>query len=130
MQTATGFNHAEGVAAASAQPRALPVQILDYASGFLMAFGAQAALMRQWHEGGSWHVRVSLARTGLWLRALGRDPAALSVPRVRAEDLLRGEDSGFGRLTGFAHAADLSSTPARWSRPSMPPGSHLPAWPM
>ena len=67
VQTATGFNHAEGDAFGGA-PRALPMQILDFASGFLMALGAQAALLRQAREGGSWHVRVSLARTGLWLR--------------------------------------------------------------
>ena len=39
--------------------------------GYLMAFAAQAALLRQSREGGSWHVRVSLAQTGHWLRSLG-----------------------------------------------------------
>ena len=34
VQTATGFNHAEAEAASSDTPKALPVQILDYASGF------------------------------------------------------------------------------------------------
>ena len=46
VQTATGFNEAEGLAAASdGHPKALPIPILDYASGFLMAFGAQVALI-------------------------------------------------------------------------------------
>src|SRR5579871_2726520 len=53
VQTATGFNHAEGEAFGRG-PRALPMQILDFASGFLMAFGAQAALLRQARDGGSW----------------------------------------------------------------------------
>ena len=47
--------------AGAAQPQAMPLQILDYAAGFLMAFGVQAALRRQRREGGSWHVQVSLA---------------------------------------------------------------------
>jgi crotonobetainyl-CoA:carnitine CoA-transferase CaiB-like acyl-CoA transferase len=65
VQTATGINHAEAQAAGSPQPKPLPMQILDMATGFLIAFGAQAAVLRQQREGGSWHVRVSLARTAL-----------------------------------------------------------------
>ena len=30
-----------------------------------------AGLMRRAREGGSWHVRVALARTGQWLQDLG-----------------------------------------------------------
>ena len=37
-----------------------------------MAFGAMTALARRATEGGSWHVRVSLAQTGHWMRGLGR----------------------------------------------------------
>lgn len=46
VQTATGFNHAEAQAAGQEAPKAMPVQILDHASGYLMAFGALAALAR------------------------------------------------------------------------------------
>ena len=72
VQTATGFNDAEATAAGATTPQALPIQILDFASGFLLAFGVQAALMRQQREGGSWHVQVSLAGVGRWLHGLGR----------------------------------------------------------
>jgi hypothetical protein len=131
VQTATGFNHAEGEAFGGG-PRALPMQILDFASGFLMAFGAQAALLRQAREGGSWHVRISLARTGLWLRQLGR---VVNGPQAAKPDLeslkryLQAYDSGYGKLVAMPHAAKFSATPAHWSRPSMPPGSHAPVWP-
>jgi crotonobetainyl-CoA:carnitine CoA-transferase CaiB-like acyl-CoA transferase len=47
VQTATGFNHAEGAAAGAAAPKPLPMQILDLATGHLMAFAASAALLRQ-----------------------------------------------------------------------------------
>jgi CoA transferase family III len=131
VQTATGFNHAEGEAFGGG-PRALPMQILDFASGFLMAFGAQAALVRQAREGGSWHVRVSLARTGLWLRELGRVEGGAKAAKPELETLkryLQTYDSGYGKLVAMPHAAKFSGTPAQWSRPSMPPGSHPPVWP-
>ena len=72
VQTATGFNHAEGQAAGVDGPKELPAQILDHATGYLMAFGAMMAKARQARDGGSWHVRVSLAQTGRWLWNLGR----------------------------------------------------------
>jgi hypothetical protein len=131
VQTATGFNHAEGEAFGGA-PRALPMQILDFASGFLMAFGAQAALLRQAREGGSWHVRISLARTGLWLRDLGRVEGGANAPKLDRDMLkpyLQAYDSGYGKLVAMPHAAKFSMTPAHWARPSMPPGSHPPVWP-
>lgn len=128
VQTATGFNAAEGQAAGTAEPRALPVQILDFATGFLMAFGAQVALLRRAREGGSWHVRVSLARTGLWLRSLGQDPSGLALPRPDLADRMQRHETGFGVLVTAPHAAEMSGAPPRWVRPSMPPGSHPPSW--
>jgi len=129
VQTATGFNHAEALAAGSDQPRALPMQILDMASGALMAFGAQAALLRQQREGGSWHVRVSLARTGQWLRELGRVDDGLKAPAADFHDVMETSASGWGELTAIRHAAEFSHTPAGYARPSMPPGSHALEWP-
>jgi hypothetical protein len=75
---------------------------------------------------------VSLAQTGKWLRQLGRIENGLSCSETSfadVQDLLEEHDSGFGRLTTVRHAAQLSETPARWARPSMPLGAHLAAWP-
>jgi hypothetical protein len=129
VQTATGFNDAEARAAGAPQPRALPMQILDMASGALMAFGAQAALLRQQHEGGSWHVRVSLARTGLWLRELGRVARGFDAGEADFGGLMETTDSGWGRLSAIRPAAEFSQVPAGYARPSMPPGSHPLVWP-
>jgi crotonobetainyl-CoA:carnitine CoA-transferase CaiB-like acyl-CoA transferase len=129
VQTAMGFNHAEGEAAGDAKPRALPMQILDEATGYLMAFGAAAALWHQQREGGSWHVQVSLAQTGHWLRGLGRVPGGLAVARPDIAPFVDTVDSGFGRLSAVRHSARLARTPAGWPRPSMPPGSHAASWP-
>ena len=132
-QTATGFNAAEAEAAGQAgRPKPLPVQALDHSSGYLMALGALAALYRRTTIGGSWHVQVSLARTGHWIRGLGRvaDGFSCSAPsREQIGGFLENSESGFGLLSAVRHAAHLSETPARWERPSVPPGTHPAAWP-
>ena len=132
VQAATGFNHAEGQAAGIDGPKELPAQILDHASGYLMAFGAMMAKARQSCEGGSWHVRVSLAQTGQWLWNLGRIADGQKTEDLKAEAVepfAERAPSGFGSLTAIGHAAQLSKTPAFWSRPAMPLGSHPPQWP-
>jgi len=130
VQTAMGFNAAEGEAFDHAdKPLPLPMQILDEATGYLIAFGAAAALWRQQREGGSWLVRVALAQTGQWLRKLGHVAVQPQAPRPQAEPFLETTASGFGELRAVRHSAQLSRTPAAWVRPSMPPGSHPPQWP-
>ena len=132
VQTSTGFNHAEGQAAGIDGPKELPAQMLDHATGYLMAFGAMMAKERQAREGGSWLVRTSLAQTGRWLWNLGRVSHGLETEDLKAADMLpfiEEQASGFGLLRGVAHAAKLSKTPALWARPAMPLGSHPPQWP-
>ncbi|MBL8588373.1 MAG: CoA transferase [Methylobacteriaceae bacterium] len=131
VQAATGFNHAEQEAAGDEKPRALPCQALDHATGYLLAFAALAAVMRRAEAGGAWRVRACLARTGLWLRGLGRLRDGLSTPEPSAEEIAAARetaDSGFGRLATIRHAAELAQTPARWDAPAMPLGSHPPRW--
>ena len=129
VQTATGFNQAEAQAFGSGPPRALPAQILDHASGYLIALGACTALQRQQREGGSWLVQVSLAATGHWLRALGRVDDGFSAAKPDFQPFVETLPSGFGQLSALRHSARLSRTPPGWDRPSMPPGTHALAWP-
>jgi hypothetical protein len=132
VQTSTGFNHAEGQAAGVDGPKELPAQMLDHATGYFMAFGAMMAKARQAREGGSWHVRVSLAQTGRWLWNLGRRDDGLSSPDLSGDavkPLIEELPSGFGTLHSVRSSAILARTPAFWTRPSMPLGSHPPQWP-
>jgi crotonobetainyl-CoA:carnitine CoA-transferase CaiB-like acyl-CoA transferase len=132
VQTTTGFNHAEGQTAGIDGPKELPAQMLDHATGYFMAFGAMMAKARQAREGGSWHVRVSLAQTGRWLWGLGRVAGGLKTEDLGAEaatPFIEQLPSGFGPLTSVRHAAVLSKTPATWTRPAMPLGSHPPQFP-
>jgi crotonobetainyl-CoA:carnitine CoA-transferase CaiB-like acyl-CoA transferase len=133
VQTSTGFNHAEGQAAGVDGPKELPAQMLDHATGYFMAFGAMMAKARQSHEGGSWHVRVSLAQTGRWLWNLGRVADGFKTEDLKGETvmpLIEEVASGFGALRSVRHSALLSKTPAHWARPAMPLGSHPPQWPV
>jgi crotonobetainyl-CoA:carnitine CoA-transferase CaiB-like acyl-CoA transferase len=133
VQNATGINVAEAEAAGVAAPKELPCQALDHASGYLMAFGAMMALVRKAREGGSWHVRVSLAQTGHWLAGLGRVGNGFACEEPMGDEIrtLTDEmDTPFGRLSFVKHAAVLSETPARWSRPPVKLGTHAPVWPV
>src|SRR3982075_3629863 len=132
VQTTTGFNHAEGQAAGVDGPKELPAQMLDHATGYLMAFGAMMAKARQSREGGSWHVRVSLAQTGRWLWNLGRVADGFKTEDLKGETVMPFIEeipSGFGPLRSVKHSAVLSKTPAFWARPAMPLGGHPPQWP-
>jgi crotonobetainyl-CoA:carnitine CoA-transferase CaiB-like acyl-CoA transferase len=132
VQCATGFNHAEGVAAGIEGPKELPAQMLDHATGYLLAFGTMMARARQAREGGSWHVQVSLARIGRWLWELGRVADGFAQEDLKSEAItlfVEEAASGFGPLQAVRHAAQMSRTAASWSRPAMPLGSHPPQWP-
>jgi hypothetical protein len=90
------------------------------------------AKARQAREGGSWHVRVSLAQTGRWLWNLGRVPDGLAQADIKAdavEPFMEDVPSGFGPLHAVKHSAILSKTPAYWARPAVPLGTDKPEWP-
>src|SRR5690349_17830107 len=111
VQTSTGFNHAEGQAAGIEGPKELPAQMLDHATGYFMAFGAMMAKARQSREGGSWHVRVSLAQTGRWLWNLGRIADGFKTEDLKGETvtpLIEELASGFGPLHSVRHSALMS----------------------
>jgi crotonobetainyl-CoA:carnitine CoA-transferase CaiB-like acyl-CoA transferase len=132
VQTASGFNDAEAEAFGQSRPKELPAQELDHATGYLLALGAMSALGRRAERGGSWHVRCSLAQTGYWLRQLGRI-GGTACPNPRSADvcdLMEDSPSGFGKLSAVRHAAIMDQTPPRWTRPSVPLGTHPPQWPV
>src|SRR5262249_22794700 len=116
-------------------PRIMPVSAIDYVSGYLMAFGAMVALERRAREGGSWSVRVSLARTGRWIAERGvLDPALVArAPADLSDDVLARitleTESPRGRIRHLALVARMSETPAYWARPPVPLGHDAAAWP-
>jgi crotonobetainyl-CoA:carnitine CoA-transferase CaiB-like acyl-CoA transferase len=111
-------------------PRLVPAAATDYTTGYLGALGTMVALARRAREGGSYQVRVSLARTGMWLQALDRvdgvpvgfDEALLGRYRQTTETLE-------GSVEHLGPVLELSETPPRFSRRSAPLGAHAPCWP-
>jgi crotonobetainyl-CoA:carnitine CoA-transferase CaiB-like acyl-CoA transferase len=125
VQTVSGMAYAQG---GGAKPRLLPCSAIDYVSGTLMAFGAMVALARRAREGGSWLVRVSLARTGIWIVDRGTvDPEA--APKEEMPGLTMETASPAGLITHLKPVVQLSETPPRWARPPVPLGHHRPEWP-
>jgi crotonobetainyl-CoA:carnitine CoA-transferase CaiB-like acyl-CoA transferase len=111
------------------RPKLLPVSVIDYVSGYLMAFGALAALARRATEGGSWRVRVSLARTGKWIVDRGVIDNFSSVPVELPRDELAKLIIQTGKFSHLRPVLELSETPPRWERPPAPLGTHPAQWP-
>jgi crotonobetainyl-CoA:carnitine CoA-transferase CaiB-like acyl-CoA transferase len=118
-----------------AEPRTMPVSAIDYTSGYLMAFGAMVALARRAREGGSWRVRVSLARTGKWIvdRGLLDAVNAMQAPKELSEDeitrITTETSSLLGRIRHLTPVAHMAETPPRWARSPIPLGHDAPVWP-
>ena len=130
IQTVSGIGREGGRAAGEEGMIHMPCQALDHATGYLGAFGAMIALLRQRSEGGSWLVRVSLAQTGQWLKSLGRldQVDAKDIPDTEVNDYLQKTVSPYGSVSFTKPAAQLSKTPAYWSLPPSPFGTFEPSW--
>lgn len=103
-------------------PVGLPVQALDYATGFLAAGVASQLVGHQRAVGGSWLARLSLLRTRNWLVGMG-GPAQFQPASVEVADRFLDEiDSDFGRLRSVApFVGEWPSAPALL-------GSSMPVW--
>jgi len=131
VQAVSGIAHASGD---GAKPRLLPVSAIDYVSGYLMAFGVCVALARRASEGGSWLVRVALARVGKWIVDCGNIPEpaysdlAEDLPEAELHALLGEMDAPDGRIRYLKPVLGLSETPPYFARPPVPLGYHQPVW--
>ena len=123
VQCVSGMADVQGAGGA---PKLLPCSAIDYVSGYLMAYGAMVALARRAREGGSWRVRVALARVGKWIVERGlADPAKAVEPGAATMETR----SPAGVITHLKPVVQLSETPPFWARPPVPPGTHPAQWP-
>jgi crotonobetainyl-CoA:carnitine CoA-transferase CaiB-like acyl-CoA transferase len=129
--TVTGFTMIEG---GGQRPRFPPTFVMnDYIAGYAGAAGVIAALRRRSREGGSYHVRVHLARCATWFMSLGQfTDADLErrgpENRLIAPDVIRGQ-TPYGELERLAPLVKLSRTPIRWRDPLVAVrGGDLPVW--
>ena len=129
-QTVSGLAINEGL---DGRPSLVPTYLLnDYLTGYLGATGAMLALLRRAKEGGSYHVKVCLTRTSMWVQQLGLQSRDASLRGKHfAHDLRPVTErrmSVFGELEQLAPVAQFSRTPARWDLPSSPNGAFVARW--
>ncbi len=120
VQSATGIRWAGGVCATDSEgeslngdPLGLPVQALDYATGFVAAGVAAQLVAHQRRVGGSWLARLSLLRTRNWLVRRGGPHAFRPQPVTVDRRFLHDVDSEFGRLTSVRPLAGRIGHPPR-----------------
>jgi crotonobetainyl-CoA:carnitine CoA-transferase CaiB-like acyl-CoA transferase len=134
-QAASGMATLQGTPERPALVRAYPC---DYTTGYLAALGVLAALLRRATEGGSWAVRVSLCRSGMYMHDLGaRFPRPeggayrFAAPDVPAEGLERFRCHGaspWGEIGFLPPPVHLGETEPGFHRLSVPPGTDEPVW--
>ena len=111
------------------QPRLLPAAATDYTTGYLAALGTLIALTRRAKEGGSYLVRVSLSRTGMWIDSLGRsDRPGAGLTADSVGSVMTMSDTPYGRIRHLRPVLELSETPPYWALPTVPLGTHKAAW--
>jgi crotonobetainyl-CoA:carnitine CoA-transferase CaiB-like acyl-CoA transferase len=137
IQTVSGITSRQGEVfpGAAPGPQFYPVSAIDFLTGYLMAFGTMVALARRAREGGSWHVRISLAQVGRWLVSQGQVPVealnnvAKDFTPAELERWSMMSDTPVGRLQHLAPVLHMSETPPRWARTMVPLGYNQPVWP-
>ncbi|HVJ36368.1 MAG TPA: CoA transferase [Stenotrophomonas sp.] len=127
----TGFTMTEG---GGGRPRFPPTLVMnDYITGYIGAAGILAAMRRQAAEGGSWHVRVNLARAAMWFQSLGEFPdvafdASQPAHRMAPPEVMK-RRTPYGEVERLVPQVHLSKTPGRWRDPLVAVrGSDLPVW--
>ncbi|MGO9196027.1 MAG: CoA transferase [Acidimicrobiales bacterium] len=124
-QSVTGMAQLQG---SPDGPALVPAAACDYTTGYLAAAGVMAALARRAVEGGSWHVRVSLARTGMWIEQMGRRNRAEATGVANTSAWMLSSATPFGQLHHLAPPLEMSVTPPAWARVSVPLGTDPAGW--
>ena len=90
-----------------------------------------AALLKRATEGGSYHVKVSLARSAMWVQELGYIDADKfrSLPsQDNYPAKLITENTPYGKLTHLAPAITFTNMPHVILRPVVPFGADEASW--
>ncbi|HJO95345.1 MAG TPA: CoA transferase [Victivallales bacterium] len=131
-QTATGISVNEG---SIDNPKLVPTYYLcDLLTGYLASAGMIAALLKRAKEGGSYHVKVSLARSAMWTQELGliknrKLLRNLPINDSNPKDLKLNEyDTVYGKLLCPAPAAKLSKLKSKIQIGPRPYGADLLKW--
>ncbi len=126
VQAASGIGWVEG----DERPGALPAQVLDHATGYLLAAAAVTLLERQRTDGGSWSVCGSLRRTAAELlrspRAAEPSPSETLTAQARARQEVEFADPM--RVRTVLPAVAFDGLPDAWPNAPRAWGSDAPEW--
>ncbi len=129
VQMSTGIAQAGMDWKGSDRPQPLPVQALDYATGYLLAACALHGLNHRTATGRGSRWRTSLARMAALLTmapaAAAAPPLTPAGPEDHEPDL---EMTGWGPVHRLRPALDMPGARAFWDRPAGPLGTDAPAW--
>lgn len=125
-QTVTGISHEN-----AEFPDLLPVYFCDYTTGYLGAYGTLLALARRAREGGSYHVKVSLCQSAMFLQRQGRlaNPeknTALTSEEVRPLQLT--SSTSYGDIRHLGPIIRYSETNPHWNGPTPALGGDKAEW--
>jgi crotonobetainyl-CoA:carnitine CoA-transferase CaiB-like acyl-CoA transferase len=130
-QTMTGLCHEGRSARRPNGPALLPAAACDYTTGYLAAYGVLLALAKRAREGGSYHVRVSLCQSGMFIYRQGElafpgldlDLSSAELDAIRIESRPRS-----GPLRHLRPLLGLSETQPHWTRPTPELGGDVAEW--
>ncbi|MDH3702502.1 MAG: CoA transferase [Alphaproteobacteria bacterium] len=113
------------------RPKLLPAAACDYTTGYLGAYGILLALARRAREGGSYHVRVSLCQSGMFIYRQGKTGAVepdLGLSDAELDAMRITSEPEYGPLRHLGPILQLSETRPHWVRPTPVLGGDAPAW--
>jgi crotonobetainyl-CoA:carnitine CoA-transferase CaiB-like acyl-CoA transferase len=132
VQMTTGLAEAGRHAAGAEMPVPLPCQLLDHATGYLLAAGVIAGLTRRTaaSRGGGWLVQASLARTSCWLEGLGRSGSVDvdAPPTDLPEDLTVDLHGPLGHSRHIACPGCIVGAAPHYTTAPIPLGQDDPHW--
>lgn len=130
VQMSSGIAHAGMVATGADQPTPLPVQMLDHATGYLMAAAAITALFQARQGQPVGHAQLSLARTAhLLTTSPGKTGAEEEIgDTVPADFDPHKEQAPWGPAKRLLPPLSVGGTPLHWGRPATRFGSGAPEW--
>ncbi len=126
-QTMTGICH-EGT---PEHPKLLPAAANDYITGYLGAYGILLALARRATEGGSYHVRVSLCQSGMFIYRqgdVGYQADGMGLSSAELDELLVESQPVSGSLRHLGPVVRMSETQPYWDKPTPVLGGDKAEW--
>jgi len=113
------------------RPKLLPASACDYTTGYNGAYGVLLALARRAREGGSYHVRVSLCRSGMYIYKQGQvsyPQPDMGLTQAELDAIMVESKGGHGTLKHLGPVLKMSETKPYWDKPSPVLGANEPEW--